>query len=57
MFTFRAFCATMTVKVAETRVFVTRFTGPLEEGWEAKVADFASVILASARTVPVTVSV
>ncbi len=45
------------VKVAETRVFVTRFTGPLEEGWEAKVADFASVILASARTVPVTVSV
>ncbi len=30
------------VKVAEEKVYVTGMKGPLEEGWEKKVAEFAS---------------
>jgi len=32
------------VKVAESCVFVTGVKGPLEEGWQTKVKDFASLI-------------
>jgi hypothetical protein len=36
------------VKVAEEKVHVLAMKGPLEEGWEAKVAAFATTLAASA---------
>jgi hypothetical protein len=35
------------VKVAEERVYVTKLRGPLEEGWQKKVEDLVSRIMAS----------
>ncbi|MDD5190229.1 MAG: hypothetical protein PHE50_04205 [Dehalococcoidales bacterium] len=32
------------VKVGESKVYVTGLKGPLEEGWQKKVADFAALI-------------
>lgn len=34
-------------KVAEDKIYVTGIKGPLEEGWQEKVAGFASVITSS----------
>jgi flavodoxin len=43
------------VKVAEEKVYVTKLRGPLEEGWQKKVEDLVSRIMASpgpeARTI------
>jgi hypothetical protein len=36
------------VKTAEDKIYVTRVKGPLEHGWDGKVAHFASQILAGA---------
>jgi hypothetical protein len=35
------------VKVAETKIYVTRLKGPLEAGWQKKVGAFACAILGS----------
>ncbi len=37
------------VKVAEEKVYVTDFRGPLEDGWEAKVDAFADTVAALYR--------
>jgi len=37
-------------KVAECKIFVTGFKGPLEEGWQAKVGEFVGTILKSFDT-------
>jgi hypothetical protein len=37
------------VNVAEDKVYVTGLKGPLEEGWQKKVADFAARILLVAQ--------
>ena len=36
-------------KVAEGAVFVTGIKGPLEEGWQQKVAAFADEIMSAVR--------
>ena len=38
------------VKMAECKIFVTGMTGPLEAGWESKVADLAATVLLDARS-------
>jgi hypothetical protein len=35
-------------KVVEEKILVTGIKGPLEEGWQKKVEDFADVVLRSA---------
>jgi hypothetical protein len=37
------------VKVAEDKVYVTKLKGPLEEGWQKKVEDLVSSIVALSR--------
>ncbi len=34
-------------RVADAKVYVTGFKGPLEEGWQGKVEEFAKAILES----------
>jgi len=34
-------------KVAEDKIYVTGMKGPLEEGWQKKVEEFAATILVS----------
>jgi flavodoxin len=38
-------------KVAEARILVTNIKGPLEDGWESKVRDFANHLLKESTTV------